>query len=78
MMRRVLIPALLAMPLAATLFAQTSPVKTGQSAFEDAVEQKPGNRIHITVADLPKPDQAESLLLWLEVVELVSRGRGRV
>ncbi|MBE7182441.1 MAG: PQQ-dependent sugar dehydrogenase, partial [Terriglobus roseus] len=60
-MRRVLIPALLAMPLAATLFAQTSPVKTGQSAFEDAVEQKPGNRIHITVADLPKPDQAESV-----------------
>ncbi|WP_419804235.1 PQQ-dependent sugar dehydrogenase [Terriglobus sp.] len=66
MMRRVLIPTLLAMPLAATLLAQTLPAqtstpKTGQSAFEDALEQKPGNRIHITVADLPTPHEDESV-----------------
>ena len=62
-MRRFLISASLVLPLAATLASAQSaqPVKTGQSAFEDATDQKPGNRIHITVADLPTPHEEESV-----------------
>ena len=60
-MRRHLVSALLVLPFAATLASAQSTVKTGQSAFEDALEQKPGNRIHITTADLPKPNQEESV-----------------
>ncbi|GAA3770760.1 PQQ-dependent sugar dehydrogenase [Terriglobus aquaticus] len=65
-MRRPRLSALLILPLAATLVpalasAQQTQVKTGQSAFEDALEQKPGNRIHITTADLPVPHEEESV-----------------
>ena len=62
-MRRFLISASLVLPLAATLASAQSaqPVKTGQAAFEDATDQRPGNRIHITVADLPTPHEDESV-----------------
>jgi glucose/arabinose dehydrogenase len=43
---------------AATLAAQ---VKTGQDAFENAVDEKPGNRIHITLGDLPAPHPDETV-----------------
>ncbi len=33
---------------------------TGQQAFEDAVQQRPGNRIHLTTADLPAPNPEEA------------------
>ncbi len=36
-------------------------VLTGQSAFEDALQQKPGNKIHITAADLPAPAPEQSV-----------------
>ncbi len=49
---------LLAAPIA-ILRAQT--VKTGQSAFEDAVDEKPGNRVHVTLADLPVPHPEETV-----------------
>lgn len=47
----------------AVLFASTlaAQVKTGQTAFEDAVDEKPGNRIHITLADLPTPHPDETV-----------------
>lgn len=63
MRRSSVIPALLALPLAATLFAQNTlaQTKTGQAAFEDAMQQKPCNRIHITVADLPAPAEDQSV-----------------
>ncbi len=43
-----------------SLSAQT-PVLTGQSAFEDAMQQKPGNKIKITTADLPAPAPEQSV-----------------
>jgi glucose/arabinose dehydrogenase len=36
-------------------------VKTGPAAFEDAADEKPGNRIHLTVADLPAPHPEETV-----------------
>ena len=47
----------------AVLFASTlaAQVKTGQTAFEDAVDEKPGNRIHITLADVPPPHPDETV-----------------
>lgn len=47
----------------AVLFASTlaAQVKTGQSAFENAVDEKPGNRIHITLADVPAPHPDETV-----------------
>lgn len=58
---RLLRPAtLLALSLSAlSLPAQT--VLTGQSAFEDALAQKPGNKIKITTADLPAPAPDQSV-----------------
>ncbi len=47
--------------LTAALSAPAQTTLTGQSAFEDALQQKPGNRIHITVADLPQPRTEESV-----------------
>ena len=40
--------------------AQTS-VYTGQDAFRDWNQQKPGNRVHLKVSDLPEPAEAESV-----------------
>jgi glucose/arabinose dehydrogenase len=37
------------------------PVLTGQAAFTDWTQQKPGMRHKITVADLPAPNEAESV-----------------
>lgn len=52
--------ALLALGTAAlTVSAQTN--LTGQAAFEDALQQKPGNHIQITTADLPEPKEEESV-----------------
>ncbi len=45
--------------LSVSALAQT--VLTGQSAFEDALQQKPGNKIKITVADLPAPAPDQSV-----------------
>lgn len=36
-------------------------VKTGQAAFENATDEKPGNRVHVTLADLPEPNPKESV-----------------
>ena len=59
-MPRIAIAALLALGTAAlTLPAQTT--LSGQNAFEDALQQKPGNRIHLTVGDLPVPHEEESV-----------------
>ncbi len=49
---------LVAAPIA-VLHAQA--VKTGTTAFEDAVDQKPGNRIRVTLADLPDPQPSETV-----------------
>ena len=35
-------------------------VLTGKSAFTDAAHESPGVRRHLTAADLPAPDPAES------------------
>ena len=37
------------------------PVLTGQAAFTDAAHESPGTRRHITLADLPGPDEAQSV-----------------
>ena len=39
--------------LASCLPAQA--VKTGDAAFETYADEKPGNRVHITLQDLPDP-----------------------
>ncbi len=49
---------LFAAPLSA-LHAQA--VKTGDAAFESATDEKPGNRVHITLADLPDPHPEQSV-----------------
>lgn len=36
-------------------------VKTGEKAFENAVDEAPGNRVHITLADLPAPHPEEGV-----------------
>ena len=50
--------AILVVAPASRLLAQT--VLSGQSAFEDASGQRPGNRIHLTVSDLPDPRPEEA------------------
>jgi len=47
------------LPLTCTAFAQT--VLTGQAAFTDYNQQKPGVRHHITVGDLPAPNPDEAV-----------------
>ncbi|HMF53349.1 MAG TPA: hypothetical protein VK593_03300, partial [Edaphobacter sp.] len=49
----------IALPLA--LPAQSDKTITGQAAFSDYSQQRPGVRRHITAADLPEPNQAESV-----------------
>jgi len=52
--------ALLAAPLVSTnAMAQTA--ATGQDAFHDWNQQKPGTRVHLTVQDLPAPNSEESV-----------------
>jgi len=52
--------ALLAAPLISTnAMAQTA--ATGQNAFHDWNQQKPGTRVHLTVQDLPAPNSEESV-----------------
>jgi glucose/arabinose dehydrogenase len=41
--------------------AQTTKVLTGQDAFTDAAHESPGIRRHLTVNDLPGPNQKESV-----------------
>ena len=49
---------LLAAPLS-VVHAQA--VKAGAAAFEDAKDEKPGNRVHVTLADLLAPNPAETV-----------------
>src|SRR5215469_7095528 len=56
-----LIPLLALSLLPASLAAQESAVHSGQSSFHDWTQQKPGNRWHTTVADLPAPNEDESV-----------------
>ena len=49
----------IALPL--SLPAQSGKTITGQAAFTDYTQQHPGVRRHITVADLPEPNAAESV-----------------
>ncbi len=44
---------------ASALLAQA--VKTGDAAFENATDEKPGNRVHITLADLPAPHPEQTV-----------------
>ena len=60
-MRFGLIPLLALSLLPASLAAQESAVHSGQSSFHDWSQQKPGNRWHTTVADLPSPNEDESV-----------------
>src|SRR5438874_1249681 len=46
---------------AAMMQAQQQPLLTGQAAFTDWNQQKPGVRHKITVADLPAPNDAEAV-----------------
>lgn len=46
---------------ASTLSLYSQAVKTGQAAFENATDEKPGNRVHVTLADLPEPNPKESV-----------------
>ena len=48
-----------ALSLSAGLHAQA--VKTGDAAFETWADEKPGNRVHITIADLPAPHPEQSV-----------------
>ena len=51
-----------ALPLAAQIGAlQTHPTLTGQAAFHDYMQEKPGVRRKLTAADLPAPNEAESV-----------------
>ncbi len=45
--------------VALSVSAQT--VHTGQDAFRDCNQQKPGERVHLTLKDLPEPNQDESV-----------------
>ena len=45
----------------ASASAQQQPVLTGQAAFTDWNDQKPGVRHKITVGDLPQPNEAEAI-----------------
>jgi len=60
-MRPGLIPLLAVSLLPASLFAQNNPVHTGQSSFHDWSKEAPGQRWHTTVADLPAPNEPESV-----------------
>jgi glucose/arabinose dehydrogenase len=51
----------MASPALAQQTAQTGPVLTGQAAYTNWSEQKPGVRHKITVADLPAPNPAEAV-----------------
>ena len=42
-------------------FAQSTDVRTGQAAFADWQDQKPGVRRHLTAGDLPDPAPAQSV-----------------
>jgi glucose/arabinose dehydrogenase len=55
--------AFVAMPSATSGAAADSakPALTGQAAFTDYLHESPGTRRHVTVADLPAPDPAESV-----------------
>ncbi len=48
-------------PAFSSSVAQTGPVLTGQAAFTDWSQQKPGVRHKLTVADLPQPKPDESV-----------------
>lgn len=49
-------------------YAQKHPVLTGQAAFTDAAHESPGTRRHITLADLPAPDESQSVDNGADVV----------
>lgn len=53
-------------PCAASLSAQA--VKTGEAAFETWSDEKPGNRVHLTVADIPAPKPEESVARFPKIV----------
>ncbi|MBS1813647.1 MAG: sorbosone dehydrogenase family protein [Acidobacteria bacterium] len=42
-------------------FATAQSVHTGQDAYRNWDQQKPGERVHLTVKDLPAPNEAESV-----------------
>ena len=54
----ILLVAAAVLPLSAQT---TTPTVTGHAAFHDYTQEQPGNRRKLTVADLPAPDQAESV-----------------
>ena len=58
---RALMLTLAASALPSGLFAQSSPVITGQAAFTDYTQEHPGVRRKITLADLPEPKPDESV-----------------
>ena len=54
-------PAALAGSGPAADSAQAKSTRTGTAAFTDALHESPGTRRHVTAADLPAPDPAESV-----------------
>ena len=62
MLNRLLIVSLVALPLTAALppFVQGQTL-TGQAAFTDYSQERPGVRRHLTVSDLPEPKEDESV-----------------
>ena len=55
-----------ALSLSACLYGQA--VKTGEAAFETWSDEKPGNRVHLTIADLPEPHPEQSVAAGPQLV----------
>lgn len=60
-MRRLCLATVCCLGAASLVTLHSQAVKTGQAAFENATDEKPGNRVHVTLADLPEPNPKESV-----------------
>ena len=60
-MRSLHLAAVCCVAAASLLSLHSQSVKTGQAAFENATDERPGNRVHVTLADLPEPNPKESV-----------------
>jgi glucose/arabinose dehydrogenase len=69
-MLKLTLPALAMMTIAVTAQAQIQgPVLTGQAAYTDWNQQKPGVRHKLTVADLPEPKPEEAVNNTAHIIE---------
>lgn len=60
-MRFVIVASAVALSFAAAGSSPAQAVHTGQDAFRGWEKQKPGERVHLKVTDLPDPQEAESV-----------------